>query len=128
LARAHAAGPPAMPEVESRLAEITRACLANNAPDRPPDAAYVAATLRSFASMNPADRDAETTVIPIVSVEPPPQPTVEERVVGWWRRGNRLAVGGASVIVALLLAVALIGPGRPAGSASGTASLERPAP
>jgi serine/threonine protein kinase len=128
LAEAHAAGPPAMPEIDPRLAEITRACLANSPADRPPDAAYVAATLRSFASMNPADRDAETVAIPVVTVEPPPPPSGEHRLAGWWRQGNHRALGSAGVIVALLLAVALLGPGKPAGSDAGALPSSTPTP
>jgi eukaryotic-like serine/threonine-protein kinase len=128
LAQAHAAGPPPMPGMDRRLAEITRACLANAPGDRPPDAAYVAATLRSFVSMNPAERDAETVAMPVVTVEPPPPPTVGERLAGWWGRGNRLALGGAGVICALLLMVALLGPGKPAGSDAGTLPSSTPTP
>jgi serine/threonine protein kinase len=128
LAAAQAAGPPPMPHADPQLADITRACLANAPADRPPDAAYVAATLRAFASMNPADRDAETTAIPIVTVEPPPPPTFEQRLAGWWRQGNRLALGTAGVILALLLAVAMLGPGKPAGSDAGALPSSTPIP
>jgi serine/threonine-protein kinase len=116
LAEAHAAGPPAMPGIDTELAELTRACLSNAPSNRPADAGLVAATLRSFASMNPAERDAETRAIPVVAAAPDP-PTPEERLVSWWRRAMPFAAGAAGLFVAVLLVAALLGPGGPAAGA-----------
>jgi hypothetical protein len=66
--------------------------------------------------------------MPVVTVEPSPPSTFGERLAGWWQHGNRLAVGGAGVIVSLLLAIALLGPGKPAGSDAGTLPSSTPTP
>jgi hypothetical protein len=119
LAEAHAAGPPAMPGIEPELVELTRACLASAPSQRPADAGLVAATLHSYATMNPAERDAETRAIPIVAVAPAPPspPMLEERLASWWRRGMPFAAGAAGLFIAVLLAAALLGPGAPATGA-----------
>jgi eukaryotic-like serine/threonine-protein kinase len=123
LSEAHASGPPAMPGIDSELVALTRACLSNSPSQRPADAGLVAATLRSFASMNPAERDAETRAIPLVTAAPSgapaatPSPTLEERLASWWRRGMPLAAGAAGLFVAVLLAAAILGPGAPAAGA-----------
>jgi len=116
LAKAHAAGPPAMPDVDPMLADITRACLSNEPAQRPSDAGKLAATLRAFHSMPPAGRDAETRAIPVVAAAAPP-PTAEEDLVRRWRRGAPFALGATGLFLAVLLAAALLGPGRPAGEA-----------
>jgi hypothetical protein len=124
LAEAHAAGPPAMPGVDPGLVAITRACLANLPAERPPDADFVAATLRAFTSMNPAEREAETVVIPAVPAVPaaPPEPHTPER------RRRVPGVGAVSaVFMAILLAVALFGPGKQAAG-SPTLASQTPAP
>ena len=120
LAEAHAAGPPEMPDVDPALAEITRACLANNPSDRPPDAGMVAAILRGVSTMNPDERDAETRAIPLVTgpSEPAAPPPLEERLDSWWRRGMPFAAAVTGLFVAVLLA-ALLGPGKPAAGAPG---------
>jgi serine/threonine-protein kinase len=128
LAQAHAAGPPVMPGIDSELVALTRACLANAPSQRPPDAGLIAATLRSYATMNPAERDAETRAIPIVApaaaVEPvaAPSPTLEERLASSWRRGMPFAAGAAALFIAVLLAAAVFGPGSPAAEAGGQPS------
>jgi hypothetical protein len=119
LAQAHAAGPPAMPGIDSELAALTRACLADSPSRRPADAGLVAATLRSYATMDPAERDAETRAIPIVPQPAPveavaPSATLEERLGSWWRRGMPFAAGAAALFMAVLLAAAVFGPGSPA--------------
>lgn len=119
LAEAHAAGPPAMPGIDPELVALVRACLSNSPSQRPGDAGQVAATLRSYAALDPAERDAETRAIPIVAGVPasPPTPTLEERLASWWGRGMPFAAGGAALFVAVLLAAALLGPGKPAAGA-----------
>ncbi|MEP7040721.1 MAG: serine/threonine-protein kinase [Chloroflexota bacterium] len=113
LAQAHAAGPPPMPGVPPALAEITRACLANNPSERPPDAVFVAATLRAFPILNPAEREADTVLIPVTPVAPPP-PTLEERLVRRGRSTMPVAWGLAGLFVTALLVAAILGPGKPA--------------
>jgi len=120
LSEAHAAGPPAMPGIDPELVALTRACLANSPSERPADAALIAAQLRSYATMNPAERDADTRAIPIaapVAVAEPavaPSRTLEERLGSWWRRGMPFAAGAAALFMAVLLAAAVFGPGSPA--------------
>ena len=127
LAQAHAAGPPAMHGIDSELVALTRSCLANSPSRRPADAALVAATLRSYATMDPAERDAETRAIPIAAppadVEPaaPSTATIEERLASWWRPAMPFAAGAAALFMAVLLAAAVFGPGSPA-----TGSREQP--
>ena len=116
LAEAHAAGPPAMPGIDPDLAELTRACLSNAPSQRPADAGLVAATLRSYLTMDPAERDAETRAIPVVLAAPAPL-TPEERLVSWWRRGMPLAAGATGLLVLVLLVAVLLGPGGPAAGA-----------
>jgi eukaryotic-like serine/threonine-protein kinase len=116
LAEAHAAGPPAMPGIDPELVQLTRACLSNVPSERPPDAGLVAAALRSFATMSPSERDAETRTIPVIAAAPAPL-TPEERLESWWRRGMPLAAGATALFVAVLLAAALLGPGTPAAGA-----------
>jgi serine/threonine protein kinase len=116
LAEAHAAGPPAMPGIDPELVELTRACLSNAPSQRPADAGLVAATLRSYATMGPAEREAETRAIPVVPAAPAPL-TPEERLVSWWRRGMPLAAGATGLFVLVLLVAALLGPGEPAAGA-----------
>ena len=123
LAQAHAAGPPPMPGIDPELVALTRASLSNSPSQRPADAGLVAATLRSYATMNPAERDAETRAIPVVAAPPaaatvpPSAPTLEERLASWWRRGMPFAAGAAALFVAVLLAAAIFGPGAPAAGA-----------
>ena len=120
LAQAHAAGPPAMPGIDPELVALTRACLANSASQRPADAALIAAQLRSYATMNPAERDDDTRTIaiaaPAAAAEPvvPPSLPLEERFGSWWRRGMPFAAGAAALFMAVLLAAAVFGPGSPA--------------
>jgi serine/threonine-protein kinase len=120
LSEAHAAGPPAMPGIDPELVALTRACLANAPSQRPADAAFIAAQLRSHAAMNPAERDADTRAIEIPSpaavVEPavPSSVTLEERLGSGWRRGMPFAGGAAALFMAVLLAAAVFGPGSPA--------------
>lgn len=114
LAQAHAAGPPAMPEVDPALAEITRACLATSPSERPPDAGLVAATLRSFSTMNPAERDADTRTIPVVAAPPAQSAPADQEVAA--RSPRRPIPAGAVVaglVAAALLAVVLLGAGQP---------------
>ena len=113
LAQAHAAGPPAMPEVEPALAEITRACLATSPSERPPDAGLVAATLRAFSTMNPAERDADTRTIPVVAA-PAAQSAPDQEVAARSPR-RPLPVGAvvAGLVAAALVAVVLLGAGQP---------------
>jgi serine/threonine-protein kinase len=128
LAEAHAAGPPAMTGVPPALEEITRACLANNPSDRPPDAGFVAAQLRAFPIMNPEERDLETRVIalpmPTPAIEPaPPAPVAAPR-------SRHFPVAGftTAVLAAALLAVALLGPGKEAvGAPEAPSSTPTPA-
>jgi eukaryotic-like serine/threonine-protein kinase len=127
LAEAHAAGPPPMPGVDAGLAEITRACLANMPAERPPDAEFVAASLRGFASMNPAERDAETVVMPAVIPLPEVPATPPEPMPPTRRPRVPAAVAVSAVFMAVLLAVALFGPGKQAAGSPGLAS-ETPAP
>ncbi len=126
LSEAHAAGPPAMPGLDPDVVELTRACLSNSPSQRPPDAGLVAATLRSFASMKPAERDAETRAIPVVVPATIPETAdpipLEERVVSWWRRGMPLVAGAIGLFVAVLLVMAMLGPGTPAVGAPGLPS------
>jgi eukaryotic-like serine/threonine-protein kinase len=123
LAQAHSAGPPAMPGIDPELVALTRACLAESPSQRPGDAALIAATLRSYAAMDPAERDAETRVIPIIAsaavaeAAAPPSLTLEEHLAAWWRLGMPFAAGAAALFVAVLLAAALLGPGSPAAGA-----------
>ena len=112
LAQAHAAGPPAMPDTDPALADITRACLATSPSERPPDAGFVAATLRGFSTMDPAERDDDTRTIPIVA-PPPALPTPGEQQPSSRRRRLPIAVGLAGLVAAVLLAVVLLGPGDP---------------
>ncbi|MEX0625109.1 MAG: serine/threonine-protein kinase [Chloroflexota bacterium] len=128
LAEAHAAGPPEMPDVDSALADITRACLANAPSDRPPDADLVAATLRGVSTMNPTERDADTRAIPVVAAVPPAA-TPEENFVRRWRRRVPIAVGATGLFVAVLLAVVMLGPGEQATGAppSPASSTDAPA-
>ena len=116
LAEAHAAGPPAMPGIDPDLAELTRACLSNAPSQRPADAGLVAATLRSYVTMDPAERDAETRAIPVVLAAPAPL-TPEERLESWWRRGMPLVAGATGLLVLVLLVAVLLGPGGPAAGA-----------
>lgn len=127
LAQAHAAGPPAMPGIDPALADITRACLANEPAQRPPDAGFVAATLRAFATMNPAERDAETRAIPVVAAAPAP-PTPEERLVSWWRRLLPVGLGATGLLVAVLLVLVMLGPGDGASGAPPGVPSSNPAP
>jgi len=126
LAEAHAAGPPAMSDVPPALEEITRACLATNPSDRPPDAGFVAAQLRAFRSMSPEERDLETRVIPVLPAPAPsPQPPMEPR-----RSGPRFPVAGlaTAALAAALLAAALLGPGKEAvGAPEAPSSTPAPA-
>jgi serine/threonine-protein kinase len=124
LAQAHAAGPPAMPGIDPELVALTRTCLAISPSQRPADAGMIAATLRSYATMKPAERDAETRTIPIVAAAPAaeasapiPAPSLEERLGSWWHRGMPFAAAAAALFVAVLLAAALFGPGSPAAGA-----------
>jgi len=126
LAQAHAAGPPPMPGVDPALADIVRACLANAPGDRPPDAELVAATLRAIPSMNAAQRDADTQVIPVVA--PPAPLTPEERLDGWWRGAWPVVLGAAGLFVTVLLVAAILGSGKPAEGAAGTLATPTPAP
>jgi eukaryotic-like serine/threonine-protein kinase len=113
LAEAHAAGPPHLPDIDPALAEITRACLAAAPADRPPNAGFVAATLRSFATMHPAERDADTQTMPIAA---PPAAAIDQAPVSRDRRAP-IVMGAAGLLAAALLAVALLGPGKPAEGA-----------
>jgi len=119
LAQAHAAGPPAMPGLDPELVALTRACLANSPSQRPADAGLIAAQLRSYATMNSAERDADTRAIPIAAPAaaaepaPPPSLTLEERLGSWWRRGMPFAAGAGALFMAVLLAAAVFGPRSP---------------
>jgi serine/threonine-protein kinase len=119
LAEEQAAGPPPLPGIDPALAEITRACLSARAADRPPDPAFVAAILRAAAS-RPAGRDDETRAIPVLPAAPVHDP--------WWRRAVPVALGATGVFVALLLVLALLGPGRPVEGAPANFSSATPAP
>ena len=121
LAQAHAAGPPPMPDVDPALADITRACLATNPSERPPDAGFVAATLRSFATMNPIEREAETRTIPVV-VPPPEVATSDQRPVSGPRRQIPAAAVVAGLAAAVVLAMVLLGAGQPTVGAPEKAS------
>jgi serine/threonine-protein kinase len=127
LAEAHAAGPPNMPGTDPRLVELTQACLANAPADRPPDAGEVAAMLRAFPGMSPLEREAETIAMPVVAAPPEP-PTPEQSPARRWGQGMRVATGMTVVFVAALLAVALLGSGKPAGLDAGTLPSSSPAP
>ena len=120
LAQAHAAGPPAMPDVDPALAEITRACLATNPSERPPDAGFVAATLRGFATMNPIEREAETRTIPVVV--PPEVAAPQQESAPSQRRPIPFAAVVAGLVAAVVLAMVLLGAGRPAVGAPEKAS------
>jgi serine/threonine-protein kinase len=125
LAQAQAAGPPEMPGVDPALADITRACLAIAPADRPPDADHVAAILRSIPTLNPAEREAETRVIPVAV--PPAAPEEEVPLAGWWRRARPLVLGVAGLLLAVVLVAAILGPGKPAEGAGGLPT-ETPTP
>lgn len=127
LAEAHAAGPPAMPDIDPTLADITRACLSNDPAQRPSDAGMVATTLRAFHTIVPAERDAETRAIPVVAAAAPP-PTPEEDLVRRWRRGVPIALGATGLLVAILLAAVLLGPGGPAAGAPEKGQSSSPVP
>ncbi len=118
LAEAHGAGPPAMTGVPPALEEITRACLANNPSDRPPDAGFVAAQLRAFPIMNPEERDLETRVIALPTPAPLAAPATSPVAVPdpAPRSPRRFPVAGfaTAALAAALLAVALLGPGKQA--------------
>ena len=117
LAEAQASGPPEIPGVDPALAEITRACLAIAPADRPQDASHVAAILRSIPTMNSAEREADTRVIPVAV--PPPAPLEEEALAGWWRRARPLVFGVVGLFLAVVLVAAMLGPGKPAEGAGG---------
>ncbi|HET7082228.1 MAG TPA: protein kinase [Candidatus Limnocylindria bacterium] len=126
LADAHAAGPPAMPDIDPALGEITRACLATNPSERPPDAGFVAATLRGFSSMNPAERDADTraiAVIPVAGAAPAP----EQGPATWWRR-LPLATAATGLLAMLVLAAVMLGPGKSAADVEQDLPSSTPAP
>ena len=124
LAEAHAAGPPAMPGVDPALVEITRASLATAPAERPPDAGLVAATLRSFTTMTPSERDDVTQTVPIVAAAPSPG----EEPSGAPSRRALFVLGAAGLAAALLLAVVLLGPAKPAaGSPELPSSTPTPA-
>jgi serine/threonine-protein kinase len=126
LAEAHAAGPPAMPDIDPALAGITRACLATAPSERPPDAGFVAATLRGFSSMNPAERDAETRAIPVVAA-PDPAPVPDDAPAAWWRRVP-LAAAGIGLLAVLVLAAVMLGAGKSAADVPGDLVSPTPAP
>jgi serine/threonine-protein kinase len=126
LAEAHAAGPPAMPDIDPALAGITRACLATAPSERPPDAGFVAATLRGFSSMNPAERDAETRAIPVVAA-PDPAPVPDNAPAAWWRRVP-LAAAGIGLLAVLVLAAVMLGAGKSAADVPGDLVSPTPAP
>jgi serine/threonine protein kinase len=126
LAKAHAAGPPPMPDIDSTLADLTRACLSNDPAQRPSGAAMVASTLRAFHTTPSADRNAETRAIPVVAAPSPP--TEEEHLVRQWRRGLPLALGATGLFVAILLVAALLGPGRPAAGEEVKGESSSPVP
>jgi len=120
LAEEQAAGPPPLPDVDPALADITQACLAARPADRPPGAGFVAAILRA-ATMRPAGRDDETRAIPLLA----PAPAVTEP---WWRRVRPLALGATGAFVALLLVVAMLGPGKPVEGAPASLPTSTPTP
>jgi serine/threonine-protein kinase len=126
LAEAHAAGPPAMPDIDPALGEITRACLATAPSERPPDAGFVAATLRGFSSMNPAERDAETRTIPLVAASDA-APVPDQLPAGWWRR-LPLAAVATGLLAVLVLAAVMLGPGKSAADVPGGLASSTPAP
>jgi serine/threonine-protein kinase len=124
LAEAHAAGPPAMPDIDPALAEITRACLATAPSDRPPDAGFVAATLRGFSSMNPAERDAETRAIPVLPASDAAPPDLP---APWWRRVP-LAAAAIGLLAVLVLAAVMLGPGKSVADVQQDLPSSTPAP
>jgi serine/threonine-protein kinase len=124
LAEAHAAGPPAMPDIDPALGEITRACLATAPSDRPPDAGFVAATLRGFSSMNPAERDAETRAIPVL---PASDAAPADLPAPWWRRVP-LAAAAIGLLAVLVLAAVMLGPGRSVADVQQDLPSSTPAP
>jgi serine/threonine protein kinase len=126
LAAAQAAGPPEMPGVDPALAEITRACLANAPAERPPDADEVAAILRSISTLNPAEREADTRVIPLAV--PSAAPPEEELLAGWWHRARPVLFGAIGLFVAVLLVAAMLGPGKPTEGAGATNPTSTPTP
>jgi len=120
LAEQQAAGPPALPDVDPTLADITRACLSVRPGDRPPSAGFVAAILRA-ATMRPTGRDDVTRAIPVVA----PAPSAPEP---WWRRVRPLAIGATGVVVVLLLVAAMLSPGKPVEGAPGSLPSSTPTP
>jgi serine/threonine protein kinase len=120
LAEEQAAGPPPLPGIDPALADITRACLSARAADRPPEADFVAAILRS-AAMRPAGRDDVTRAIPV----PAPPPPVHDP---WWRRVVPVAIGATGVFLVLLLVLAMLDPGKPVEGAPANVSSSTPEP